>query len=325
MRIRDALPATPSAGTALARLLCLSLIVLSASCVPITERPRAQAGTTGVNAFYESGTDVRGHLEKRWNESTIECGSATAPAFVCSGILIRGTSYSADFHAWDINPTSPKTPGVSFSWLRHDSQHVRLAYHYSTGFILYPKKYATDHGFASEINILCAFPIDGDTDTRNSKGCGASRYFPTASAPCQDQSPSITTAAAWRTHFDRNQTPERFRNECGFNVAKGTANSARIFNKTLIARTGLPLVNLGGNASELIVDGWPNDRTGSLPIEAFFYIVGTNGKSAAQSIQKDYKATTGRWVAIIAITLPSAQTGPVSFAYSASDQGTPSP
>jgi len=180
--------------------------------------------------------------------------------------------------------------------------------------------------------VLCAFPIDGVSDSRVAttdppveKGCGESTGYPATSRPCQSQ--GITTAAAWRTHFDMAPTIDtKMAHQCGFTVAEGTPDSAAIFMQSVIAREGLALPELDDKPNELVLQGWPAGTDGALPIEAFFYVSGTaNGKSDAQFIQRDFHEVTGRWIAIVQITMPAADTGRITFAYHPSDQAIPEP
>lgn len=292
-------------------------------CFPVAQRQGAvspRSGDVGTAAFEEAGPDVARHLTSRYAESFPNCDrNPNAPAFVCSGIMLRGVHASTAYHAWDVNPTSKKYPGVSFSYLRHDAPLLRLAYGYSAGFIFYPKKYANGNGLRS-VDVLCAFPIDGNTDIRADKGCGVGDNFQ-ASGPCQAQ--GITTAEGWLQHFQITAAGV-YGHQCAFLVARGQANSAAIFMQVIAALGKLNLVEHDKKPDELVLDGWAPGNDETLPIEALFYLsTSSSGLAEARSIQEDYKKTASRRVPIIQLTLPATQTDTAKFSYNSGDQAVP--
>lgn len=321
-------------GACLVRVAVLFAVVFSAAGCQPSRTLTAPRGST--LAFEEPGADVARHLNNRYRETTAdtdkytECRGLNGPDFVCSGVLIRGKNPPASGHAWDLDPTSQKYPdSVSFSWLRQDVPTIRLAFAYNAGFIFYPKKYAQSHGMTS-IEVLCAFPIDGDSDARTVEaahiGCGTARGYRGTSGLCQTQSPPIVNAAQWRAHFDLvSGNPDQFRHQCGFDVSKsavGTGTKA-IFRESLIARRGLQLANYGSKANELVLRGWSVGTDVKLPIEAWFYWRNgvDDGRLKAQGYQLDFCHTTGRWVPIVEMILPTGgNTSPIAFQYTDADQ-----
>ncbi|WP_434086437.1 hypothetical protein [Photorhabdus laumondii] len=90
-----------------------------------------------------------------------KAGDTQSPAFLCSGVILRGTIHSNDYKFWQPSPSSIKSGGVSFSYLRKDAKFKRLAYGYKNGFIIFPEHIAPEDRV--DFSVLCAFPIDGYT------------------------------------------------------------------------------------------------------------------------------------------------------------------
>jgi hypothetical protein len=203
---------------------------------------------------------------------------------------------------------------VSFSFLRDDAKYAKLAYGYTHGFIVYPEVFRP--GVATELAILCSFPIDADSDARSENGCGANAAYPAESGPCQRQ--GITTAAGWVAHYQGGppgNNPRR--RQCGFTVAEGTTNSAAIFKASIDAEAGLGVETFNVQ-NEVIIGSWKNtpDKVG---VEAFFYSAAA-GLADARSEQADFQRTVGAWRPLIKITLPATQAAQATFEYRPADQ-----
>jgi hypothetical protein len=199
---------------------------------------------------------------------TSDCGSATAPAFLCSGLIIRVTSPSdggaQTYDSWAPPPsafTGVAAGGVSFSYIRHDSKFNKFKSGETNGITLYPLmgqyKYSGPDQKA-KLDVLCAVPIDGWTSYRDSKGCGSDPSdFATQGKPCQSQ--GITAAQQWLTHYQ--QTPggqNAHLYQCEFDVSENSPykDTAAVFMANLQAMALL------GNASfneqnELRIGSWP--------------------------------------------------------------------
>lgn len=241
------------------------------------------------------------------------CGTTNNPAFLCSGILFRGTQASTAYHSWNPSPGSQQRGGVSFSFLRADSKFSRLAYGYTNGLIFKPYQLVG----AGKLNptVLCAFPVDAWTDGRTSKGCGAHTLFPLVSGPCQSQ--GITTAPQWVSHFSQPSNNENA-HSCGFDVSSGGTGHAAHFMAELAARTLIAAESFGQN-DELVIAAWSQmENPTPLPIQAFFYLPG--GLAGAQYDQKDYYKHAGAVIPIIAMRLPASAANDASFVYQEQDQ-----
>ncbi|MDR6960483.1 hypothetical protein J2W43_004488 [Pseudomonas brassicacearum] len=261
------------------------------------------------------GAQTAINLTTRYHKKVIDCGPAR-PAYLCSGIMLRGTVASESFFFWNPSPLSVSSGGVSFSFLREDAKYIRLSYGYTSGFIFQP--YLESVRAAVQPEVLCSFPVDSWTLERDEKGCGQYQAFPGSSRQCQSQ--GITTAAQWLAHYQSVPSEQRARHQCGFNVSEalgGTAASA--FYASLQARAlGSDDMSIAPVQNELRLATWAQDIGRDLPVEALFYTPG--GLAGAQNDQRNFYLETDKWVPIIALTLPATPTGNATFTYRSTDQ-----
>jgi hypothetical protein len=273
-----------------------------------------------------SGADTAAALTNDYANKATDCGGSSTPAFLCSGVLLRGTDvFSTSYHAWDPSPSSVTSGGVSFSYLRGDSVFINLAYNYNNGFIFFPYFKAPEGtGINTDIDIMCSFPIDAATANRSDKGCGASSSYPTQSGPCQDQ--GITTADQWYSHYLQGGRSHTY--QCGFTTSDTSSyDTADGFYQTLLSMAKISSESFNMQ-NELRLATWPQGMQNSLPIEAFFYFRGSStGLDSAKKNQQDfYNSTTNNiWVPVIEITLPSTPTAATTFFFNTEDQLIPEP
>jgi len=113
-------------GTKVSRgLLALAGSVMLFAC---GTQPERAPTTARVPA---RGAEVAAELTAQYNDKRADCGAVNRPAFLCSGILFRGTVPSDAYHSWNPSPISQTRGGVSFSYLRADAKFDRLAYGYA--------------------------------------------------------------------------------------------------------------------------------------------------------------------------------------------------
>ncbi|WP_256588788.1 hypothetical protein [Pseudomonas sp. HMWF021] len=257
-----------------------------------------------------TGPQIAAYLTEAYHNKLSMCrNNPSAPAFLCSGVMLRATQHSAQFHFWNPNPTST---GVSFSYLRADAKFSRLVFGYNNGFILYP--YFFKPVGKIEPQILCFFPVDGGTTHREQEGCGQTPGI-ASSRPCQVQ--GITTAAQYITHY--NQQPNKYGQLCGFDVRDDLNQAATTAFNEAIKAQGLGGTFAFNTQNEFRLAKWGQNLGTTLPIEAVFYINDT-GKAGAQYDQRDFKSQTGIWIPAIRITLPQTPTADVRFEFIAGDQ-----
>lgn len=292
------------------RLLTLFAVCLLAACGPYTAHvpPQDRLAT---------GAEIARALQMRYDETIADCGSASRPAFLCSGVLLHATGHhSTTYAAWDPSPASVASGGVAFSYLRKDANFSRLAFSYATGFIFYPALEAPVGKY--HVEVLCAFPVDADSNDRVERGCGTNNRYPTSSDLCHRQ--NIQTAAQWKVHFESVPvTAYRNAHQCGFTVRDSdNAYAANNFYQALAAQRLIH--SLEQNEQRLAT--WPQNIAATVPIHAFFFLSGNNAALAdAQANQRDFYNASGHlWVPIIRITLPVVTTGVAIFVYTESDQ-----
>ncbi|MDX7998197.1 hypothetical protein FE394_03040 [Xenorhabdus sp. Reich] len=271
--------------------------------------PITYANTTQIS----SGNQVVANLNHWYNDNKNDCGDEKNPAFLCSGILLRGTIASDNYHSWNLSPFSQEIGGASFSYLRNDSKLLSLAYNYQNGFIFRP--YLHDSEGKTHPEVLCYFPDDAASGYRDGHRCGATPSLP-QSAPCQQQ--GITTAQQWIQRYSNNNRNDSV--QCGFDVKLQTSGNADAFMQGIQARAQLQLAE----NNEAVLAAWPQDIPNQLPIEAFFYLSeSASGLKGAQHDQKDFYNSTGKVITIIKIKLPSDYRQDATFSYNPTEQAIP--
>lgn len=307
-----------------------------ASCSSIGKAPTPSMSSTShsppVLAQQSLGDKVVADLNRRYMNIGVNCGSDSKPAFLCNGVLIRGTR-SGNYHVWNNTPISHYKGGVSFSYLRQDVIFSRLAYNYSNGYIFKPilrGDRPRDPSLNYDPDILCSFAVDGWTDSRAGTGCGA---YPNLAKSDLCRIEGITDAAEWHAAYGAIPLAQLGGRQCGFDVDDSRNDEATVaFANSLLAR-----VNLGPGGyqmhNEMILGVWPENTGRILPLEAFFYIEGSApGLAAAKLNQTDLKVTDNVVIPIIKVKLPTAPTRPVwtinapaTFEYVVADQAEPVP
>ncbi|WP_157659839.1 N-acyl homoserine lactonase [Burkholderia ubonensis] len=303
------------------RLLILATSLSIAACVsPPLQNSGITAAPASQNIDVRSilatkGDEVATQLTNRYNSTVHDCGNPGRAAFLCSGVMMRGTETNPNFLPWDPSPSSVLNGGVSFSWLRTDDNFPGFAYGYRNGLIFYPVL-ATPPEKNSNIEILCSFTTDGDTFDRSMKGCGANWRELTASTPCDFQ--GISTAQQWIIHY--NGGTNKYTHQCGWDVREGIANQADRFYQSVLARQ---LINNNDWLihNELRLATWRSGTGATLPIQAFFYINGnSDGLRGARNDQTRYYQLYSEIVPIIRVTLPSTRDEKAAFIYDQRDQ-----
>jgi hypothetical protein len=264
------------------------------------------------------GEQVARHLTNRYADTRTNCGTDSRPAFLCAGIMIRGTSSNPTYHVWNNSAGAKEKGGVSFSYLRSDTDFRKLAYSYTNGFVFTSYEHA-----ATKIHpeVLCSFPIDAGTDYRVDNGCGQFREF-VGSGACHLR--NILTAAQWWADYNSHPS-SRHSWQCGFDVKDSrNALAGPAFAASVGARRHLGLEGYE-EQNEVVVKTWADNLGKTLPLEAFFYIYQSTGLAVAQRNQRDLKATDGILIPIISVRLAPTQNGTATFYYIPSDQTEPMP
>lgn len=298
------------------------LIALMVGCTQVDTLPPGEVGTVN-NVQTLEGSATAAQLNTLYSRKYPNCNNSNSqPAFLCSGVTLRVTvkDPANQYKVWDPSPTSIKSNGVSFSYLRADTNFGRLAWGYGNGFILYPIFEAPADKI--DLDYLCSYPMDAWTWTRSATAvCVAHPSYPAQSQICHNA--GVTTAEQWKAIWD---LPNGNKNQrsCGFDVKDDrNALSAPAFYQSVRAK-GLLAAQGFSEHNEILIKTWTAGRPNTLPIMAFFFVAGgTNaGLADAQYNQRDfYNSTNPKIVVpIIRLTPPESATGTASFAYVAADQ-----
>ncbi|MCI0998255.1 hypothetical protein, partial [Pseudomonas corrugata] len=255
-------------------------------------------------------------LRNQYANVTENCGTNNRPAFLCSGVMLRVTKKSTKYRVWDPSPLSQQRGGVAFSYLRADAKFQTFAWGFNNGYILYPKFMAPANKLP--LGVVCSFPMDS-WDWHRDALCGrvtleANKYYE-VSRPCQSQ--GIVDSDQWARHWNQSVSGNPHMEQCGFDVASGTANGAVFFYESLKSKQK---INGFYEWNELQVSTWPQSSAGTLPIQAFFYS-DPAGLADARTNQKEFYSDSGGIVVpIIKLSLPTTMSQDTTFDFSSSDQ-----
>lgn len=260
-----------------------------------------------------TGAETAAALQHNYDNTRVACDDPSIPAHACSGVLLRTTRPSAAYHTWNNSPNSLAKGGVAFSYLRADARTSRLAEDGRSGYILHPLLLRPAKTY--RYYVLCAYPIDGDSWTRDQHGCGDNASTPTQEQACHAQ--GITTAEAWVEQFMLTQDYTR---QCAFDVQNHrVAERADAFYQAIRAIELLPYKPFPWN--EIIIATWDEQYSNWLPIQSFFYIDGLDGGlENARQDQLDWHQATGQWVPVINLRLPQADDEHAVFTFNDHDQ-----
>lgn len=271
--------------------------------------------TRGAPLATQSGAQVAQNLTNRYFDTRSDCGSDSRPAFLCSGVDLRGTDvFSASYDSWNPSPTAERVGGVSFSFFRSDYKMNRLANFYTHGFIFYPVM--TRPAGKAWVEVLCFFPIDGVSDSRPEHGCGM-----TPGRPQSDRCDrvGVTTGEEWAAHYNLYGNFPLGNGGCAMDVSDA-ANAKGAPNFYQGMRGGrLITPKAFERPNDLKHALWPQNIPATLPIEAFFYTQST-GLSSSRLDQQRFYALTGIAIPIIYLKLPGTLEDRASFTFIANDQ-----
>lgn len=268
-------------------------------------------------AFAGIGEETAEAMTRQYQDTREVCGEHS-PAFVCSGILLRATTPSERYHSWDHSPNSKEKGGVAFSYLRADAHIAHLAADARSGYTLAPVKLRPEDTL--QYRVLCAFPTDGDSWTRDRGGCGDNAQTAKVEQFCHES--GIATAEDWVGHYE--STPgdrdRRYFEQCAFDMDSARDMAATTeFMEALKAMRSLDGQPFPWN--EILIGTWDETQGHRLPIQSFFHIKWKQGALAqARYDQQDFYKTTGRFVPIIEIDLNHEDSKSARFTYRASDQ-----
>jgi len=293
-------------------ILCFSGLGLLAVCYQVNAQ--WVAGNTG-NSWVE-GQATLAAIRNQYANAAENCGTNNRPAFLCSGVVLRVTKKSNNYRVWDPSPASQQRGGVAFSYLRADAKFQTFAWGFNNGYVLYPKFLAPANKLS--LGVVCSFPMDS-WDWHRDSLCGritleGNKYYE-VSRPCQSQ--GITNSDQWANHWNQSVSGNPHLEQCGFDVASGTANGAVFFYESVKAKQK---VNGFYEWNELQITTWPQGSARTLPIQAFIYS-DPAGLADARTNQKEFYSDSGGIVVpIISVRLPMTADQDVLFNFAPNDQ-----
>lgn len=275
-------------------------------------------------AFADSGDEVAKQLNTYYSSTPTAC-DAGGPAYLCSGLMLRGTKHSPDYKVWNPSPLSQNSGGVSFSYIRTDAKYDRLGLRNYNGYILKPYDSLTANEYKPK--VLCAFPIDAWTDTRTQGGCADNPDTGEEEKICTLA--GITSASDWLANFNSFKTsPDHLyarKRVCGYDVRQTLGSAAASDFNTVLKSMALLGDKSFRRQNELRIATWEKDLHDTFPIMAFIYTK-ESGRASAKLDQQDLdKASAGkRWAPVIQVKMPSKKDQEVQFIYNKDDQAIPS-
>lgn len=254
--------------------------------------------------------DIVKRLKYRYNNAVGKCLNShkkEKPAYECSGILIRGVNYNLKMKfAWDMKELNKQKEAFSVSYLRRDQVFSSFPRNYDSGFIIYP--HLKTPRIKNTYKVLCSFPLDADTDLREGYGCGRSKGDTTQkSSHCDKQ--NIKSLDKWISHYN-NIMSSRYKNfvarQCAFEMTTKSATKYFVIslqaNKYIQSHSNL----YSYRNNDIRMHAWNAEKAEKLPIEAFFYLLGSaRGKYLAEKYQDQFYQKGGGEVPIVGIRLPT--------------------
>lgn len=274
----------------------------------------ATLGAMAINANASTGVQTAQRMQQNYDATPQLCQGNAVPAHACSGVLLRATLPSPNYHTWHHSPNSKAKDGVSFSYLRADIPTLRLAADGRSGFTLHPLLQRPEGSLRYE--MLCAFPTDGDTWERDRRGCGDNRQTAEVEDACHAQ--GIITAEGW---IEQYRLSNDYKRQCAFDIQRARVpERAEAFLQSLRVKQ-LFAAELPFPWNEVMIGAWDEAHSSKLPIQSFFHIEGASGAlEQAQADQRDWHQTNATIIPIIRIRLPRSLDEGAVFSYHDSDQ-----
>jgi len=244
--------------------------------------------------------DIEKRLKSRYN-SLKKCKNGK-PAFQCSGIMMRGVNNKLKLkYAWNMKDMNKQKHAFSLAYLRRDQKFSSFPKDYDSGFIVYP--HSKTPRKKNTYKVYCSFPMDGYTDYRAGHGCG--KYNgDIMSNHCARQ--NIKSFVEWKLHFLKVLNNPLMR-QCGFDMTKKSA--AKYFDISIKANNFIQkhIKRFAFEHNELRMHSWNEKKARKIPIEAFFYLMGSaRGKQLAEKYQDQFYSRGGGKVPIVGIRMPTA-------------------
>lgn len=287
-------------------------------------------GTSAVVAQDSTKDHIATDLHDRYQQTDRDCGGSK-PAFMCSGILMRGAKPDAKHAPWVPSSDAEDAGGFPFSFLRTDAKFKDTKY--SDGVVFYPSDKAPADRL--KIQYRCGYPMRSESMDRKDDRCGIRPgKGANETQPCQKQ--KVLSGSEWVDKFKAGgfgELGKDFR-PCAFSFDDSASNhgidGAKAYEAVLDA-----IKQLGNTAfehrNEVMAEAWPKDGKTVPPVEAFFFRdeKGPDDSAAVQAMRRaqDYQKAFSKqykiWVPVVAIALPGSQSEDAKFHYDDKYQAIP--
>ncbi|MFA7895440.1 hypothetical protein [Pseudomonas putida] len=218
--------------------------------------------------LYE-GYAVAARINARYVDTAPACPDGSA-RYNCNGVWVRGAG-TGNFRVWNNTLDSKRNNAVSFSYFAADTRVVQ-APGYAQGYILK----ASSAPAAQPITLRCMYP----------KNAGTSRAIDPCSHHGVCRSMGITTVQQWSSRYSGNQFT------CAFGTDQADFQLAAEVRK----------VRSASDWNEAVMNVWPDNVPGDLPLEAFYYRNPTTAKDSARRYQREFNQdTAGGYLPIMAL------------------------
>ncbi|VVE62355.1 hypothetical protein PAN31117_00841 [Pandoraea anapnoica] len=256
-----------------------------------------------AQAFAVSGSDVAKLINQRY-DSRVERCAVDRPIWMCSGLIVRPLTGGASQQFAALSAAETQTQSVNLAFVRGDLRSTSLGA--TAGFILADGLTAT--GWHKPFDVRCVYPFSvSPPGTSGSHGCdllGSAPPIPPDWSSCAAN--AVIDATSWVAHFVAN----------GQNVLRQCSLSAYIASQFNVAMQAHEQVSdaLAQTSLSLLSAAWNPAAPSSIPIQAFYYDVGTPGQLLqAQRYQIQYFTATGEWMPILRVAFVPGQGATFGF------------
>lgn len=278
----------------------------------------AWAGSPAAHAR-DAGPSAAQWFNDLYGNTRKNCGDASRPAYLCSGVLLRATAPTTAFQFFSISPLSQAVGGVSVSYLRKDAKFGSFYAGRSSGFVL------DNHGFDARsvqrpLQARCFFPVDGASFRRKDGGCGDYELTAAVEASCDRM--GVFTAEQWlELYLSDSQYAQGA--QCGFDMKASNAIRAKHFYEGIRAEGMLHGISVfvanDSQANELVVLPWNASDPSSIPVAASYY-TDTTGLPGARLIQIQWYQATGKVLPAVRLDMPAKAEDDARFGYEWQEQ-----
>ena len=271
------------------------------------------------------------NLNARYQSTVAECANGM-PAYYCSGIILRTSTYNASYDFWTHSDAAESLGSVTFSFIRRDvgsngaglgsfsDQETALSdgIALGSGFIFSDQETALAQNKAPVVRCIYPFMAGTQNAGRPGFGCGfattKSANQETDLSTCATLSTPAITAVLWLRNFI--SYGSNVRNQCSLSTL-----AANQFKASLEAHNGVDAAHTA-TRNELLIATWREETPAQLPIEAFFYNYNTasamGGIVNAQALRHAYYLKTFQRLPIVRVNFSAGDKN--IFSWNAEDQ-----